>query len=118
LRIVGHGNRDCRIEHRLPGADVNPYIAIAACLAGGLHGVENDLKPTDLYEGDAYLDRRLPRLPRTLREAVDLFEASELARTAFGDDFVDHFVAMKRWEIEQEYSYVSDWEVRQYIETA
>ncbi|MEV5407424.1 glutamine synthetase family protein [Thermopolyspora sp. NPDC052614] len=118
LRVVGDGPRTRRVEHRLGGADVNPYLAIAACLAGGLHGMENGLEPGEPYGGDAYADDGLPRLPATFAEALDRLEASDLARNAFGDAFVEHFVAMKRWEVEQYRGQVSDWEVRHYVETA
>lgn len=118
LRVVGDEPGARRIEHRLPGADVNPYLAIAACLAGGLYGVENELKPGKWYEGDAYGDDKLSTLPRTLDDALDVFEASELARNTFGDDFVEHFVRTRRWEVEQQREHVSDWEIRHYVESA
>ena len=118
LRVVGGAPDHRRIEHRFPGADVNPYLAIAACLAGGLHGIENNLQPGEPCLGDAYANRQLSELPTTLNEALDIFETSELARTSFGDDFVEHFVSMKRWEAEQHRTHVSDWEVRHYVETA
>ncbi|HEX3923973.1 MAG TPA: glutamine synthetase family protein [Streptosporangiaceae bacterium] len=118
LRVVGETAAARRIEHRLGGADVNPYLAIAACLAGGLHGLEHGLRPGAPYPGDAYAAPGLPALPRTLAQALDRFEASEAARAAFGDDFVEHFTAMKRWEDEQHRLSVSDWEVRHYVETA
>ena len=118
LRVVGVAPNHRRIEHRLPGADVNPYLAIAACLAGGLYGIENKLQPVEPYLGDAYADRQLAALPATLNEALAIFETSELARSAFGNDFVEHFVRMKRWEAEQDHIHVSDWEIRHYVETA
>ncbi len=118
LRVVGESPQTKRVEHRLGGADVNPYLAIAACLAGGLHGVERGLELGEPYGGDAYADDGLPRLPTAFSEALDRLETSDLARSTFGDDFVEHFVAMKRWEVERYNGQVSDWEVRHYVETA
>jgi glutamine synthetase len=118
LRVVGEAPGSRRIEHRLGGADVNPYLAMAACLAGGLHGVENRIEPPPPTAGDAYADDSLPRLPADLPEALDLFAGSAVAREAFGADFVEHYVAMRRAELRQFATHVSDWEVRQYVETA
>jgi glutamine synthetase len=118
LRVVGSSPQTRRIEHRLGGADVNPYLAIAACLAGGLYGIKNGLEPGEPYGEDAYADDTIPRLPATFAAALDRLHDSDLAREAFGDDFIDHYVAMKRWEIEQYHSQVTDWEVRHYVETA
>lgn len=118
LRVVGNSPGQRRIEHRLPGADVNPYLAIAACLASGVYGIEHKLELESPYVGDAYADRRLASVPRTLADALTVFEASDIARASFGDDFVDHFVTMKRWETEQQHLHVSEWEVRNYVDTA
>lgn len=116
LRVVGDSPDQRRIEHRLPGADVNPYLAIAACLASGLNGVEKELRPGAAYQGDAYADDQLATVPGTLAEALDIFESSNLARETFGDDFVDYYVRMKRWEVRRHQLHVSDWEVHHYIE--
>lgn len=118
LRVVGESPGARRIEHRLGGADVNPYLAMAACLAGGLYGVENAIDPPPPTAGDAYADDSLPGLPASLPEALDRFADSPVARGAFGVDFVEHYVAMKRAEVRQFAAHVSDWEVRQYVETA
>jgi glutamine synthetase len=118
LRVVGETPQSRRIEHRLGGADVNPYLAIAACLAGGLHGLEHRLEPPGPYPGDAYADPALPRLPGSFTEALERFAASEVARESFGPDFVVHYTAMKRREAGEHARHVSDWEVRQYVETA
>ena len=91
---------------------------MAACLAGGLHGIENNLEPPDPVTGDAYAHACVEPLPRSLGEALDLFEASDIARAAFGDDFVDHYVAMKRYEVLTAATTVTDWEVRTYLETS
>jgi glutamine synthetase len=118
LRVVGETPGSRRIEHRLGGADVNPYLAIAACLAGGLHGLEHRLEPPGPYPGDAYADPALPRLPGSFDEALERFASSEVAREAYGNDFVCHYTAMKRREAAEHARHVSDWEVRQYVETA
>lgn len=118
VRMVGQEPEQQRLEHRMGGADVNPYIVIAACIAGGLHGIEHEIEPPSPVAHDAYADASLPRLPGTLAEAVDQLEASSIAHKCFGDDFIDHYVAMKRWEIAEYDGEVSAWEVRHYIETA
>ena len=118
VRVVGEDRPSYRFEHRMPGADVNPYLAIAACLAGGLHGIENKIEPPDPVLADAYVDEKLKPLPHTLSQALDLLEGSTVARSCFGNDFVDHYVAMKRWEVAEYDQEVSDWEVRHYVETA
>lgn len=118
VRMVGSEPGQQRLEHRMGGADVNPYILIAACIAGGLYGIEHEIEPPDPVLHDAYADTSLPRLPRTLSDALDRLESSAVARKCFGDDFVDHYLAMKRWEVSEYHDEVSDWEIRHYIETA
>jgi glutamine synthetase len=97
FRVVGHGN-GLRIESRIPGADANPYLAFAAMLAAGLHGLEGNLEPPPMFEGNAYVDPNLPRVPSTLREAIDALEHSTLAKEAFGDEVVDHYLNYARTE--------------------
>ena len=97
FRLVGHGD-GLRVECRIPGADANPYLAFAAIIAAGLYGIEDELAPPSVFEGNAYADRSLPRVPATLREAVDALEKSALARAAFGDDVVDHYLNYARTE--------------------
>jgi glutamine synthetase len=97
FRIVGHGN-GFRIESRIPGADANPYLAFAAMLAAGLHGLEDELEPPPMFEGNAYADESLPRVPSTLRDAIEALESSTLAREAFGDEVVDHYLNYARTE--------------------
>jgi glutamine synthetase len=97
FRIVGHGN-GLRIESRIPGADANPYLAFAAMLAAGLHGLESNMEPPPMFEGNAYADPDLPRVPSTLREAIDALERSTLARDALGDEVVDHYLNYARTE--------------------
>ena len=97
FRIVGHGN-GFRVESRIPGADANPYLAFAAMIAAGLHGLDNELDPPPLFEGNAYADPTLPRVPSTLREAIAELEGSTMAREAFGDDVVDHYLNYAKTE--------------------
>jgi glutamine synthetase len=108
LRVVGHGPSK-RVENRVPGADVNPYLAIAAMLAAGLHGIERELALEPEFTGNAYEDEG-PRVPRTLTEARDLFGQSAVAREAFGDEVVEHYLNMARIELEAFESAVTDWE--------
>src|SRR3954470_6508297 len=108
LRVVGHG-ASRRVECRLAGADVNPYLAIAALIAGGLHGVENDLALEPAFEGNAYLSDK-PRVPSTLREAAELFGSSDVARDAFGDEVVAHYLNNAHVELEAFEAAVTDWE--------
>ncbi|HEU5084267.1 MAG TPA: glutamine synthetase family protein [Acidimicrobiales bacterium] len=115
FRIVGEGPAK-RIECRIPGADVNPYLAYAAALASGLDGVANGTEPPASFHGDAYATVDLPPLPRSLGEAVEAFDRSDFARRAFGDDVVDHYVHFFRTEVEQFAAAVTDWERRRYFE--
>ncbi|GAB2694872.1 glutamine synthetase [Microbacterium marinum] len=108
LRVVGHGS-SLRVENRVPGGDVNPYLAISAIIAGGLHGIENELELPAPLTGNAY-DSDVAHLPTTLREAADLFAQSEVARAAFGDDVVAHYLHQARIEVEAFDAAVTDWE--------
>jgi len=108
LRVVGHG-ASRRVECRLAGADVNPYLAIAALIAGGLHGIERDLDLEPAFEGNAYLSDK-PRVPTTLREAAELFGSSDVARDAFGDEVVAHYLNNAHVELEAFEAAVTDWE--------
>jgi glutamine synthetase len=118
LRVVTGAPDATRLEHRLPGADANPYIVVAACLAGGLHGLERKPALAEAYEGDAYADAALETVPPSLDEAAGLLEGSAVARELLGDDFVRHYVLMKRFEAEKYRQQVSEWEVRRYAEMA
>jgi glutamine synthetase len=116
LRAIVGSPGVTRIEHRVPGADVNPYLAIAACLAGGLYGLEERSTPPDPFDGDAYASESLERLPRSLDEAIEALDASKVAREILGTEFVDHFVAMKAHEAELARRQVSPWEISRYVE--
>lgn len=115
VRVVGHGP-SLRLENRTPGGDVNPYVAIAGMLAGGLWGIERGLELEPALVGNAYLMHDRPRVPVTLREARELFAASSVARAAFGDDVVDHYVNAADVEIAAYDAAVTDWELRRGFE--
>jgi glutamine synthetase len=108
LRVVGHGE-SLRVENRLPGGDVNPYLAVAALIAAGLHGMENELEPEPIFEGNAYTSDK-QHVPTTLREASALFTGSKIAREAFGDEVVDHYANAARVELDAYDAAVTDWE--------
>jgi glutamine synthetase len=108
MRVVGHGS-SLRIENRLPGGDVNPYLAISAMIAAGLHGIDNGLPLEDEMAGSAYVADK-PHVPTNLREARELFAGSEVAREAFGEEVVEHYLNMARVEIEAFEAAVTDWE--------
>jgi glutamine synthetase len=108
LRVVGHG-AGLRVENRVPGGDMNPYLGLAGMLAGGLHGIRNSIELEPPLEGNAYeSDKR--HVPRTLQEARDAFAASPLARSAFGDEVVHHYVNAADVELAAFNSAVTDWE--------
>ncbi len=115
FRIVGHGN-SFRIENRMPGGDANPYLAFAATIAAGMAGVKEALDCDEPYDGNAYLDPKLLALPRTLRDATDLLEGSELARRSLGDAVVEFYVHTARLEVEAFDNAVTDWERQRYFE--
>jgi len=109
LRIVGHGP-SLRFENRVGGADLNPYMALSGIIAAGLHGVDQGLQLEPVFEGNAYLTKTKPRVPRALRDARDLFAASTVAREAFGDEVVEHYVNAADVEIAAFGDAVTDWE--------
>jgi glutamine synthetase len=108
LRVVGHGP-GLRVENRLPGADVNPYLALSAMIASGLHGIENELELEPAFEGNAY-DSDKPHVPTNIYEARDLFAGSEIVKGAFGQDVVDHYLNRAQVEIDANEAAVTDWE--------
>jgi glutamine synthetase len=108
LRVVGHGEA-LRVENRLPGADVNPYLALSAMIAAGLHGIDNELPLEPALEGNAYESDK-PHVPSTMYAARDLFAESEVAREAFGQEVVDHYLNRARIELEAHEAAVTDWE--------
>jgi glutamine synthetase len=110
FRVVGHGN-GLRLETRLAGADVNPYLAFAAIVAAGLHGIDQGLELEEEYRGNAYDAPDDRRVPATLRDALDLFQGSELAAEAFGSEVVSHYVHAGRTELRTFEAAVTDWEL-------
>ncbi len=108
LRVVGHGH-GMRVEHRVPGGDVNQYLAVAGLIAAGIHGIENKLELEDMTIGNGY-EADKPHVPTSLREAAELFDNSTHARRIFGDDVVNHLVNAARIEIRAFDSAITDWE--------
>jgi glutamine synthetase len=115
LRVVGHGP-SLRFENRVGGADLNPYLALSAMIASGLHGVQAGLELEPALEGNAYADSEHPRVPGTLEEARDLFAASEVAREAFGEEVVSHYLNAADVELGGFRGAVTDWEHRRGFE--
>jgi len=115
FRVVGEG-RSLRIECRIPGADCNPYLAHAAAIASGMDGIARKIDPPAAFEGDTYAAQKLPQVPRTLRDALALFENSSFARQAFGVDVVAHYSHFFRTEQEAYDEAVTDWERQRYFE--
>ncbi|HEX2235864.1 MAG TPA: glutamine synthetase family protein [Actinomycetota bacterium] len=116
FRIVGE-HKGYRIESRIPGADVNPYLAFAATVAGGLHGIENKIEAPPIFTGNAYEATDVERVPTSLHEAVDCFERSEVARAAFGDFVYEHLLNTARQEqFIFDNNVVTDWELARYFE--
>ncbi len=117
FRVVGSGP-SLRVECRIPGADANPYIAYAAAVAAGLDGIRNRVEPPAALSGDGYDPSGLPRIPSTLREAIDEFERSDLAREAFGECAASHYLHFLRTEQRKFDEVVTCWERARYFERA
>ena len=115
FRVVGEGE-SLRIECRIPGADANPYLALAASLASGLDGIANKTEPPECFTGDVYAAKNLPRVPYTLAEANRLFSESQFAKKAFGADVVEHYAHFFRTEVAAYDKAVTDWELKRYFE--
>jgi glutamine synthetase len=115
FRVVGRGPA-LRVENRLPGGDANPYLAYAAILGAGLHGIEHGIEPPAEFRGNAYTATGFPRIPRALYEAAELLEQSALARQIFGDDVVAHYANAARVEQATYDAVVTTWERERYLE--
>jgi glutamine synthetase len=115
FRLVGDGPA-FRVENRIPGADANPYLAFAATIAAGLHGIANRLKAPKLYDGNAYEDATLPQVPKTLREAIDELGRSKVARSAFGERVVEHYLHTAQLEQQAFDQAVTNWELMRNFE--
>jgi glutamine synthetase len=111
MRLVGHTPTGTRVENRVPGGDVNPYLALAAMVAGAVHGIERELPLEEEFAGNAYGDASAPRVPGTLRDALALWEGSAVAREAFGDEVVAHYANNARVELAAFDAAVTDWEL-------
>jgi glutamine synthetase len=114
LRVVGHAS-SLRFENRVPGGDVNPYLAVAALIAAGLHGLENHLPLEPEFTGNAYASGAA-RVPATLRDAIEAFRSSAAAEHAFGRDVVEHYAHAGRVELAAYDSAVTNWELRRGFE--
>lgn len=115
FRLVGEGD-SLRPENRIPGADANPYLAFAATIAAGLHGIEKKLKAPAQYKGDAYKDDSLKQVPKSLRDAADLWEGSKAAKAAFGAEVHEHYLHAARVEVSAFNKAVTDWELKRNFE--
>ncbi|MCW5660470.1 MAG: glutamine synthetase [Burkholderiaceae bacterium] len=117
FRVIAGSPKSTRLETRCPGADVNPYLAMAAVVAAGMHGVEKGLKLTaPPITGTNQGAENIPRAPRSLLRTTHTFKESAIARDWFGDTFVDHFAATRHWEHRQWQDAVTDWELKRYFE--
>jgi glutamine synthetase len=116
-RLCGADGKAVRIECRVGGADLNPYLAFAALIAAGIDGVEKKMELEPVFSGDAYdIKRKLREIPKTLRAALDLLHKSSLLRTAMGDDVIDHYLHTGRWEQFEYDRRITDWEIRRGFE--
>jgi len=117
LRVLPGSKKSCRLETRVIGADVNPYLAMAACLAAGLYGIKNRLElKQQATTGNGYRDYSNGTLPTTLQEATASMKKSDIAKEIFGEGFVEHFVETRGWEWKQHLKAVTDWEYKRYFE--
>lgn len=118
FRVCGAETRAVRVECRIPGADINPYMACAALLAAGLDGIERKMALEPEMSGDMYSARDIREIPKTLREAASLLHGSAMLRAAFGDDVVDHYHHAAQWEISETDRVVTDFELQRLLERA
>ena len=117
-RICGDGTKNVRVECRVGGADLNPYLAFSALLAAGMAGIEEKLDLEEEFRGDAYAARRARIIPGTLRDAATALKRSKMLRAALGDDVVDHYVHAAEWEQFEYDRRVTDWEINRGFERA
>lgn len=117
LRALTYNKHSARLETRVVGSDVNPYLAMAACLASGLYGITHELTlDTPKTIGNGYLDNKNGTLPSDLKDATEKMKHSEIAKELFGEKFVNHFVCTREWEWRQFSQQVTDWELKRYFE--
>jgi glutamine synthetase len=117
-RLCGEGSEAIRVECRIPGSDMNPYLVQAAMLAAGIKGIEEKLTLPPVFAGNAYEDKTSEHIPRNLRDAKDALQGSDMLREAFGDDVVDHYTRAAEWEQEEFDRVVTDWEIARGFERA
>ena len=115
-RLCAAGSKSIRVECRVGGSDLNPYLALASQLAAGLAGIEQKLELEPAFTGDAYKGDHLREIPRTLRHATEELDKSPMLRSAFGDDVIDHYVHAARWEQDSFDQQITDWEVQRGFE--
>jgi glutamine synthetase len=115
FRIIGHGP-SLRVECRIPGADANPYLAMAVTLAAGLDGIHNETEPPEAFVGDVYQASALPKIPSTLDEALEAFRGSDFMRSNLGDGVVDHYAHYAEVERDKHRAAVTGWERRRFLE--
>jgi glutamine synthetase len=118
FRLCGEGTKAIRVECRIPGADMNPYLAQAAMLAAGLAGIEQKLPLPPALSGNAYSDDETNHIPRTLRDAREAMMGSKMLRDAMGDEVIDHYARAAEWEIEEFNRVVTDYEIARGFERA
>ena len=116
FRLCGEETKAIRVECRVGGADLNPYLAFAALIAAGLAGIDEKLELEPAFVGDAYLGKNLREVPKTLREAIELMDKSKMLRAAFGDDVIEHYLHTARWEQLEYDRRVTDWELKRGFE--
>jgi glutamine synthetase len=117
FRVIPGNPKSTRLEARITGSDINPYVALAALLASGLYGIEKNLNLTQKpIVGSAYMDKTTERLPRNLQESTQKLSQSKIARELLGEEFVDHFVKTREWEWRQFQDSVTHWELKRYFE--
>src|SRR5688572_13799541 len=117
LRVIPGGNKSCRLETRVVGSDVNPYLAMAACLGSGLYGIKNKMELNQAATvGNGYRDLSNGVLPKTLDEATQKMKNSTVAKEILSETFVEHFTLTREWEWKQHLKSVTDWEYRRYFE--
>jgi glutamine synthetase len=118
LRVIPGSAKSQRVEYRIAAADINPYVALACAIGSGLWGIENRIEPDAAIDGNAY-EKKFAKnraLPRTLYEAAERLEASKAARSLFGDAFVEHYAATRKWEEREFRKAITDWELARYFE--
>ncbi len=118
FRLCADGTKSIRVECRIPGADMNPYLAQAAMIAAGLAGIDQKLELPDPFKGDAYADDNQTHIPQTLRDAREALVNSDMLRTAMGDDVITHYARAAEWEIEEFNRVVTDYEIARGFERA